>query len=74
MIHVKDVFRSGGLQNGRLDLRQLSRKVPFLPVTLRLNQLLLEFQKNRVHLAMLLDECAATEGDDERFFHLDGAA
>jgi len=62
MIHVKDVFRSGGNQNGRLDLRQLSRKVPFLPVTLRLNQLLLEFQKNRVHLAMLLDEYGSVVG------------
>jgi CBS domain containing-hemolysin-like protein len=62
MIHVKDVFRSGGLQNGRLDLRQLARKVPFLPVTLRLHQLLLEFQKNRVHLAMLLDEYGSVVG------------
>ncbi len=62
MIHVKDIFRSGGLQNGRIDLRQLSRKVPFLPVTLRLNQLLLEFQKNRVHLAMLLDEYGSVVG------------
>jgi CBS domain containing-hemolysin-like protein len=62
MIHVKDVFRSGGIQNGRIDLRQLARKVPFLPVTLRLNQLLLEFQKNRVHLAMLLDEYGSVVG------------
>jgi CBS domain containing-hemolysin-like protein len=62
LIHVKDVFRSGGLQNGRLDLRQLARKVPFLPVTLRLDQLLLEFQKNRVHLAMLLDEYGSMVG------------
>ncbi|MGC8639318.1 MAG: hemolysin family protein [Isosphaeraceae bacterium] len=62
MIHVKDVFRSGGIQNGRLDLRQLSRKVPFLPVTLRLDQLLLEFQRNRVHLAMLLDEYGSVVG------------
>ena len=62
MIHVKDVFRSGGIQNGRPDLRQLSRKVPFLPVTLRLDQLLLEFQKNRVHLAMLLDEYGSVVG------------
>jgi CBS domain containing-hemolysin-like protein len=62
MIHVKDVFRSGGLQNGRLDLRQFARKVPFLPVTLRLDQLLLEFQKNRVHLAMLLDEYGSVVG------------
>ena len=62
MIHVKDVFRSGAIQNGRLDLRQLSRKIPFLPVTLRLDQLLLEFQKNRVHLAMLLDEYGSVVG------------
>ena len=62
MIHVKDIFRSGALQNGRLDLRQLARKVPFLPVTLRLDQLLLEFQKYRVHLAMLLDEYGSVVG------------
>jgi CBS domain containing-hemolysin-like protein len=62
IIHVKDVFRSGGIQNGRVDLRQLARKVPFLPVTLRLDQLLLEFQKNRVHLAMLLDEYGSVVG------------
>ena len=52
----------GGVQNGRLDLRQHVRKVPFLPVTLRLDQLLLEFQKNRVHLAMLLDEYGSVVG------------
>jgi CBS domain containing-hemolysin-like protein len=62
MIHVKDIFRSGSIQNGRIDLRQLARKIPFLPVTLRLDQLLLEFQKNRVHLAMLLDEYGSVVG------------
>ena len=62
IIHVKDIFRAGGIQNGRLDLRQLARKVPFLPVTLRLDHLLLEFQKNRVHLAMLLDEYGSVVG------------
>ena len=62
MIHVKDIFRSGSYQNGRTDLRQLARKVPFLPVTLRLDQLLLEFQRNRVHLAMLLDEYGSVVG------------
>jgi CBS domain containing-hemolysin-like protein len=62
MIHVKDVFRSGSYQNGRTELRQLARKLPFLPVTLRLDQLLLEFQRNRVHLAMLLDEYGSVVG------------
>ncbi len=56
MIHVKDLFRAGPSTNGRLDLRQFARKVPFLPESLRLDQLLVEFQRNRVHLAMLLDE------------------
>src|SRR5205085_9954388 len=62
MIHVKDVFRAGSYQNGRVDLRQLARKVPFLPVMLRLDQLLLEFQRNRVHLAMLIDEYGSVVG------------
>jgi CBS domain containing-hemolysin-like protein len=60
MIHVKDIFRNG--QNGRIDLRQLARKAPYLPVTLRLDQLLLEFQRNQVHLAMLLDEYGSVVG------------
>ena len=62
MIHVKDVFRSGSPANGRVDLKGLARKVPFLPSSLRLDQLLLEFQRNRVHLAMLLDEYGSVVG------------
>jgi CBS domain containing-hemolysin-like protein len=62
LIHVKDIFRSGAYQNGRIELRQLARDVPFLPVTLRLDQLLREFQRNRVHLAMLLDEYGSVVG------------
>jgi CBS domain containing-hemolysin-like protein len=62
LIHVKDIFRSGAIQNGRTDLRQLARKIPFFPVSLRLDQLLLEFQRKRVHLAMLLDEYGSVAG------------
>jgi CBS domain containing-hemolysin-like protein len=60
MIHVKDLFRSSN--GGRPDLRKLARKVPFLPETFRLDQLLVEFQRNRVHLAMLLDEYGSVVG------------
>jgi CBS domain containing-hemolysin-like protein len=62
MIHVKDLFRAGGSSNGRPDLRRWSRQVPFLPETLRLDQLLVEFQRNRVHLAMLIDEYGSAVG------------
>ena len=55
MVHVKDLFRA--LQaGGRVDLRQVARKVPFVSLSLPLDKLLLEFQRNRVHMAMLLDE------------------
>ena len=62
MIHVKDVFRLGGPSNARPDLRKAARRVPFLPESLRLDQLLSEFQKNQVHLAMLLDEYGGVVG------------
>jgi CBS domain containing-hemolysin-like protein len=62
MIHVKDLFRSGAPSNGRLDLRKWVRQVPFLPETMNLDDLLVEFQRNRVHLAMLLDEYGSVVG------------
>jgi CBS domain containing-hemolysin-like protein len=62
MVHVKDLFRTGPSLNGRVDLRKCSRQVPFLPESLSLNLLLVEFQRNRVHLAMLLDEYGSVVG------------
>jgi CBS domain containing-hemolysin-like protein len=62
MIHVKDLFRAGAASNGRPDLKRWARQVPFLPETLRLDLLLVEFQRNRVHLAMLIDEYGSVIG------------
>ena len=62
MIHVKDLFRAGGTASYRPDLRKAARPTPFLPDSLRLDQLLIEFQRNRVHLAMLLDEYGSLVG------------
>ncbi len=63
MIHVKDLFRAGAAGEGsRPDLRKLARVMPTMPESMRLDQLLLEFQKNRVHLAMLVDEYGSLVG------------
>ena len=62
MIHVKDLFRAGGASSPRPDLRKMARRVPFLPESLRLDLLLNEFQRNQVHLAMLLDEYGSVVG------------
>jgi CBS domain containing-hemolysin-like protein len=62
LIHVKDLLRATAASNGRPDLRRIARNVPFLPETLRLDQLLVEFQRDRVHLAMLIDEYGSVVG------------
>jgi CBS domain containing-hemolysin-like protein len=62
MVHVKDLFRAGASHNGRPDLKKLARPMPFLAETLHLDQLLMEFQRNRVHVAMLLDEFGTIVG------------
>jgi CBS domain containing-hemolysin-like protein len=62
MIHVKDLFRAGASSNGRPDLRRSARQISFLPETLRLDLLLVEFQRNRVHLAMVIDEYGSVVG------------
>ncbi len=62
MIHVKDLFRVSGLTHARPDLRKLAREVLFVPVSITLDVLLLEFQQRKVHIAMLLDEFGELEG------------
>jgi len=63
MIHVKDLFQAVISQsNLRPDLRKLARTVPFVPESQHLDQLLIEFQRNRVHLAMIVDEFGSTIG------------
>lgn len=63
IVHIKDLFQSViGQGNLRPDLRKLARDVSFVPESLHLDQLLVEFQRNRVHLAMVVDEFGNTIG------------
>ncbi len=62
MIHVKDLFRAGSPSGVRPDLRKAARSVPFLPESLKLDEVLVQFRANKVHLAMLLDEYGSVVG------------
>lgn len=62
MIHIKDLIRHDLGREGRPDLRKLVRKIPFLPESIRLDELLRAFQRDRVHVAMLLDEFGSVVG------------
>jgi CBS domain containing-hemolysin-like protein len=61
MVHVKDVFRVAG-SDGRPDLARIARKVPFLPDSIGLDELLSAFQEKKVHMAMLVDEYGIVVG------------
>jgi CBS domain containing-hemolysin-like protein len=63
IVHIKDLFQTViGQGNLRPDLRKLARDVSFVPESLHLDQLLVEFQRNRVHLSMIVDEFGNTIG------------
>lgn len=50
------------LQNGAEFLRAIAREVPFVPETMRIDNLLREFQQKRIHMAIVVDEYGATLG------------
>jgi putative hemolysin len=55
MIHQKDVFVLLLKQNIRV-LKELVRPIMFVPETLKINQLLREFRRQHMHIAIVLNE------------------
>lgn len=63
VIHVKDVFRAAREQGfDNIDLRALVHEPVFVPSTIFVDDLLVEFRKTRQHLAVLKDEYGGVEG------------
>lgn len=62
LIHAKDLLRE--LSNGEqtLDLRALLRPVYYVPETMKISDLLKEFQRRKTHLAVVVDEYGGTAG------------
>ncbi len=60
VLYVKDLLNINDLE--RIDLRKTIRKVPFIPETKSLRDLLHQFQEGKVHIAVVLDEYGGTAG------------
>jgi len=60
IVHVKDLV--GIDRDSRATAREVMRKVPVIPETMRLDQALAEFRRQRVQLAVVLDEFGGTAG------------
>jgi CBS domain containing-hemolysin-like protein len=60
ILYVKDVIRYQ--KDGTFDVRKSMRKPYFVPETKRLDELLREFKKRRVHIAVAIDEYGGVSG------------
>jgi CBS domain containing-hemolysin-like protein len=61
ILHVKDVLKAL-VNNGEFDIRALLRKPFFVPVSKHVDDLLKEFRRKKVHIAVVVDEYGGVSG------------
>ena len=62
ILYAKDLLKCWGQHESELVVRRLMRAPFFTPETKNLEELLQEFKKRRVHLAIVIDEYGGTSG------------
>ena len=62
IVHIKDLFLSPKAAGATGDLRAVARDPLFVPESSEVDQLLSTFQKQHLHLAVVLDEYGGTSG------------
>jgi len=62
ILYVKDVFRRIARGDRELELRQFLRPAVFVPETKKVDDLLRQMQRDKVHIAIVVDEYGGTAG------------
>ena len=62
LLYAKDLLKSWGDADDHVQIRSLMRQPYFIPETKNLEELLQEFKRKRVHLAIVIDEYGGTSG------------
>lgn len=62
LIYAKDLLKYSGVDSAQIDLSRIMRTPYFIPETKNLEELLHEFKKKRVHMAIVIDEYGGTSG------------
>ncbi|HEX5774329.1 MAG TPA: hemolysin family protein [Geomobilimonas sp.] len=62
LIYAKDFLKYWGMDESAVDLKRILGPPYFIPETKNLEELLQEFKKKRVHLAIVVDEYGGTSG------------
>src|SRR5512146_2576284 len=62
LIYAKDLLKYWGMAEPAVGMRRIMRSPYFIPETKNLEELLHDFRKKRVHLAIVIDEYGGTSG------------
>jgi putative hemolysin len=62
VLYVKDLFRRLAKGDNEITIRQLLRPAQFVPETKKVDELLRDMQKDKVHIAIVVDEYGGTAG------------
>lgn len=64
VIHAKDVlpYINSDIERTTINWRTIARKALFIPATKKLDDLLRDFQQEKTHIAIVVDEYGGTEG------------
>jgi len=62
ILYAKDLLKHWGDNRPNLDIRKISRPPFYIPEAKNLEELLQEFKKRRVHIAIVIDEYGGTSG------------
>ena len=62
IIHAKDLLKVMSQSSEGIDLLNIARKPYFIPETKKIDDLLREFQKEKFHMAIVVDEYGGTAG------------
>lgn len=62
IIYQKDLFWSLHLESKEVNINKLVKPIIFVPDSLKVSELLKEFKKQHIHMAMVLDEYGSTIG------------
>lgn len=62
VLHIKDLVRYQSKTKGNFDIRLLLRSIPVVPEHYPVEKLLSTFKRQRIHMAIVLDEFGGTAG------------
>lgn len=62
IIYIKDLFLQAAYQRKTTKLSSLARKAYFIPESKKVDELLKEFKRDKIHMAIVVDEYGGTAG------------